>query len=315
MLCSAAGGRFRILGYGRGGELTGGIALYETDTFWGRRCGGRLLLYYNGIVEKPHVSKYPSEQTSRHNELMTGIEAAIAACGFGRVQLRNRHPITDARVFLSRGWRVSPSYSYEVALRDSGAAWERVEQNLRRLIRRAERAGIQVTQDDDFDSFFRLHEQTHVRKKISLYLPRPAFELYFQRLRSQKLCWLFHARLPDGRVISSQLVLGGPHRVSHTVAAAADPDYLQTGATPLLRWKAFDHLSRLGYEANDLTDAELNPVTHFKSQLGGELKTNLVLTRPDSLRFKVHNVFQRTNASARRGIKTFLKPVLDRLGR
>lgn len=314
-LCSAAGGRFRMLACERGGELAGGIALYETETFWGRKCTGRLLLYYNGIIEKPHVSKYPSEQTSRHNDLLSAIEPELAASRFGRIQIRNRHPFTDARVFLSRGWQVIPSYSYEVPIHNLSAAWERMEQNLRRLVRRAETANVTLSEDDDFSSFFRLHEQTHLRKKVSLYLPRAAFEQYFQRLRSQGLCWLFHARLPDGRAVSSQLVLGGPHPVSHTVAAAFDADYMQLGATAFLRWKVFERLCRMGYEANDLTDATLNPVTHFKSQLGGDLKTNLVLVHPDSVRYRTQATLENTNVAARRIVKQMLSPILNRKGR
>lgn len=309
-LCSAAGGNFRILACERGGELAGGIALYETETFWGRKCTGRLLLYYNGIVEKTHGSKYPSEQTSRHNDMMSAVEAELASSGFGRIQIRNRHPFTDARVFQSRGWQVTPTYSYEVRIRDLKTAWDRVEQNLRRLVRRAEAGGVTLTEDEDFDSFYRLHEQTHLRKKVSLYLPRTAFEHYFKKLRAQGLCWLFQARLPDGRVVSSQLVLGGSHSVSHTVAAAIDAEYMQLGATAFLRWRVFERLSQMGYEANDLTDAALNPVTHFKSQLGGDLKTNLVLTHPDSPRYKTEAMLQRANRSARHMIKLVLSPVL-----
>ena len=67
--------------------------------------------------------------------------------------------------------------------------------------------------------------------------------------------------------------------VSHTVSAAADADHLRMGATAFLRWKVLESLSALGYKANDLTDAALNPVTHFKSQLGGNLETCLVFER------------------------------------
>ena len=73
--------------------------------------------------------------------------------------------------------------------------------------------------------------------------------------------------------------------MTHTVCAAADTEYLRFGTTPFLRWSVFEELSRLGYRANDLTDAALNPVTRFKSQLGGQLVCNLVLRRPDRFIF------------------------------
>ena len=40
----------------------------------------------------------------------------------------------------------------------------------------------------------------------------------------------------------------------------------------------------MGYVANDLTDAALNPVAHFKSQLGGDLELCLILEKPGPAR-------------------------------
>jgi hypothetical protein len=74
-------------------------------------------------------------------------------------------------------------------------------------------------------------------------------------------------------------VILGKHEVSHSVSAAADPKYLKTGATAFLRWKVFEALSALGYKANDLTDAALNSVAHFKSQLGGTLEICLIFEK------------------------------------
>jgi hypothetical protein len=185
---------------------------------------------------------------------------------------------------MARGWRVRPGYTYVVRLGDMQQAWDRVEQNLRRLVNRCGRDGIRFTDDDDVDGFLLLHGAMSERKGTSRYLGDAEFRRYFATLREQNLCRLFQARLPDGRAISSQLVLLGNHPVSHSVAAAADPAFLNTGATAFLRWKVFETLSSLGYAANDLTDAALNPVTHFKSQLGGDLELCLVLENPEAPR-------------------------------
>jgi hypothetical protein len=148
--------------------------------------------------------------------------------------------------------------------------WERVDQNLKRLIRRCERDGVTYREDTDFDALFRLHWQTHQRKGAPLYLPEAAFRRFFERVHACGLARLGHAVFDD-KVVASQLMLVGPHPVSHTVCAGADEDYLRLGASAFLRWHAFLALHRDGYAANDLTDAALNPVTRFKSQLGVDL--------------------------------------------
>jgi hypothetical protein len=61
-----------------------------------------------------------------------------------------------------------------------------------------------------------------------------------------------------------------------------DPEHSRLGASAFLRWRGFETLAGLGCQANDLTDAVLNSVTHFKSQFGGNLETAFVLKAPPS---------------------------------
>ncbi len=285
-LCRSAGGRFRVMAVFRGGELAGGVALYERQSRFGPYVSPRLLLYYNGLVVRRYETKYPSERTARHLKVLAALEEALSAAGYGRVTLKSRGPVADVRPFLARGWSARPSYSYVVPLGDLEAQWTRVEQNLRRLVDRCQGQGLTVAADDDFDAFYRLHVSTMDRHDTAAYLPRPAFAAYFDALRRQELCRLYLARLADGRVVASQLVLLGPHPVCHTVSAAGDPEFNKMGATAFLRWKVFQALAALGYAGNDLTDAALNPVTHFKSQLGGDLELSLVLESPGTRRYR-----------------------------
>ena len=89
-LCTATGGRFRVLGVRQGDQLLGGVGLYEEDTRFGVRVSPRLLLYYNGPVVRQHESKYPSEQTSRALKTLTALETEIRGAGYGSVKLKPR---------------------------------------------------------------------------------------------------------------------------------------------------------------------------------------------------------------------------------
>ncbi len=286
-LCEAAGGTFRILAARGGDELLGGVGLYERADSSGTYVSPRLLLYYNGIVLRAYDTRYPSQRTARQNETLDALCTGLAGLGHSRVALRCRSPLTDVRVLLAKGWTARPQYSYVVPLSDLDQLWARTEQNLRRLVDRCGAQGLTITEDDDFDAFFRLHAQVHERKGARLYLPEAAFRRFFERLRSQSLARLFHARLPGGESISTQLVLLGPHPVTHTASAAADAEHRKLGATAFLRWNVFRRLAELGFAANDLTDAELGPVTHFKAQLGGDLHMGLLLEGPESARVRL----------------------------
>jgi Acetyltransferase (GNAT) domain len=302
-LCEATGAGFRILAAHRGGELLGGVALYEERTRLGLAVSPRLLLYYNGFVLRHYETKYPSVRSARQLETMAALREALSRSGYSMLKLQCRSPLVDARVFLEAGWTARPSYTYVVPIDDLERLRDRVEQNLRRLIERCTRQGIVAAEDDDFASFFRMHVETHERKGSPVYLPQAAFERYFRRLRAAGLARLYHARLPDGRAICTQLVLAGRHRVGHTMSAAAEAQHLGLGATAFLRYKVFEDLSKRGYLALDLTDAALNPVSHFKSQLGGDLELGLTLEAPPSPRVRLW----RLGRTAYRGVRQALR--------
>lgn len=286
-LADATGGRYRILVAERDERIVGGLGLYEESNALGTRVSPRLLLYYNGLVLVPHDSGYPSHRTAWELHTISALEQALSALPAARLRLKSRSPLKDMRVFRAQGWSVQPTYTYVVDLSDMTRAWERVDKNQRRLISHCQDRGLRLTQDTDFDAFHALHLQTHERKGAPLYLPYEAFRRFVQRLHDAGLCRLYHARLPDGRAIASQLVLANGHPVTHTVCAGADAAFLNWGASAFLRWKVFEALAADGYRANDLTDAALNPVTRFKSQLGGELTVSLEAWRRDRLALRL----------------------------
>ncbi len=285
-LSEATSATFRVIGASRAGQLEAGLALYERRVPAGRYVAPRLLLYYGGPVLARYDTKYPSEQTARHVDALGCLAQHIGGMGYGSIVLKGLPSLTDVRPFISAGWKAWPAYSYTVPLNDLPRQWERVEQNLRRLVKRcAERDELVFAADDDFEAFYRLHEATLTRKCAALYLPKAEFATFFKRIQAQGLARIFHARLPDGRAIATQLVLLGPYASSHSVCAGGDPEFAKLGAQAFLRWRVFEHLAGLGYASNDLTDAALNSITHFKSQFGGDLVSSYVLESPLSTRF------------------------------
>ncbi len=285
-LCEATSATFRIIGLARAGRLEAGIALYERGAVGGRYVAPRLLLYYCGPVLLPHASKYPSEQTAREVEALGLLARRIGTLGYGSVVLKGLPAVAEVRAFVSAGWRVSPAYTYVVPLDDLAGQWTRVEQNLRRLIKRCtERDGITFDADNDFEAFWRLHEATLSRKGAALYLPKDRFARFFATLRAADMATIYHARLPDGRPIATQLVLHGAYQGTHSVCAGGDPEHARLGAQAFLRWRVFEDLAAKGYTSNDLTDAALGPVTHFKAQFGGRLALSHVLEARMSSRY------------------------------
>jgi len=280
-LCEATGATYRIVGVFLNDQLVGGVPLYQRRQRAGTVVTNRTLLYYNGVALDLPPKKFHSDQTAQMQSVLAALEHSVTQRGYAHVTLHNHGSLTDMRPFLAKGWQASLSYTYVVSLTDLAQQWERVDQNLRRLIRRCEREGVTYREDADFDALFRLHWQTHRRKRAPLYLPEAAFRRFFERVHGCGFARLGHAVYQD-KVVASQLMLAGPHPVSHTICAGADEEHLRLGASAFLRWHAFLSLQRDGFVSNDLTDAALNPVTRFKSQLGGDLTPTLSVSRTDS---------------------------------
>jgi hypothetical protein len=302
-LCAATGAYYRIIGVFLNDQLVGGVPLYERRQQAGTVVSNRTLLYYNGIVLDLPSRKFHSDETAQLQSVLAALERGVADLGHAHVTLHNHGSLTDLRPFLATGWQASLSYTYVVSLTDMAQQWERVDQNLKRLIRRCEREGVSYREDADFDALFRLHWQTHRRKGAPLYLPEAAFRRFFERVQGCGLARLGHAVFQD-KVVASQLMLTGPHPVSHTICAGADEDHLRLGASAFLRWHAFLALHRDGFVANDLTDASLNPVTRFKSQLGGDLTPTVSVSRTGSWLYRM--------MGSAREIRTGLKQRLRR---
>jgi hypothetical protein len=281
-------------------HIVGGLALFETSTRWGPTLGPRLLLQYNGFVLADNESRYPSHRTAADIHSTDRIAEFVEEQGYASTVVKCRWPFADTRAFLKRGWRAVPTYTYIMPLSDLEQQWDFVDRNLRRLIRRCEREGLSVSVDDDFDSFYRLHQQTHERKGSPIYLPENKFRAYFEQLHEAGIARLYQARLPNGTPIAAQLVLAGQQPTCETVSACADGQYLDTGANAFLRWKVFEKLAEDGYAYNDLTDAGLNSVTRFKSRFGGDLRVCFALIYPSTRRYRFGTRLERVARSVLR---------------
>jgi len=299
VLCRAAGGNFEILAVLDNDQILGGIAVYH-EHGWGLQwISPRLLLYYNGLVIN-ECNGIRQSACSRSLAIVQALAAHLTQLRSARIVLNNRYDIIDVRPFISLNWTATASYTYTVPLTDLEPTWRRIDKNQRRLIRRASEAAVTFSDDDDFESFYALHEETSRRKGAALYLAKDKFNNFIKDLLKQGLAKIFNARMPDGNVVATQLVLLGAHPVSHTACAGARHSTLHIGVTPFLRWNAFKKLHELGYKENDLTDAGLNSVTQFKSHLGGELKLNLTLRRTDRLSFKALQCIRYCYSQAKR---------------
>lgn len=286
-LCEAAGTQFRILTIWKGEEILGGIGLHFAKSQYGDLVHSRGLLYYNGLVLRNFDTKYPSSLTYRQIEIVQPLLQELDDKKYASIELTNRHTLTDARPFIWDGWHVGLRYTYEVPIHDLNKLWDGAEQNIRRLIKRCDQAGMQLVTNDDFKTFYGFHLATCQRKRLSPYLPFERFKTLYTALKMRGCAQIFFAVLPDGKPIAAQIVLSTSHPVTHTWAAGSDAEHLDTGAAAFLRWKVFEDLNKRGFQSNDLTDAMEPHVAKFKSQFGGNLVPCFMVSKINSRALRI----------------------------
>ncbi len=303
-LSRAFGTDFRILAAFKGTELVGGIALHFQPGKYGDMVQIRPLLYYNGLVISDFESKYPSITSSRQTEVVQAILNELEAGRYAAAEISSLYPFEDYRPFLARGWRLWPRYTYVVPIADLKKQWESAEQNIRRLISRCERDGMQLELSDDPELFYTMNKNTYLRKGVNPYISQDKFIQLYKSLKECNACQIYFALTPDGQRAAAHVVLSTKHPLTHTWMAGSDPQFLQSGASAFLRWKVFEHLNQRGYQYNDLTDAMIEKVARFKSQFGGRLEPSFVIYKEISPKLRREN-----------RIKNIIQPRLETIKR
>lgn len=289
-LSAMIGTRFRILSIFKNNELVGGTGFLYSPGKYGDMISPPPLQYYNGLVIKDFEAKYPSITTSRQSGVIHSIVDELESGKYASAELSNRYTFDDPRILLWRGWQIWPRYTYVVPIGNLEEQWQRVEQNTRRLISRCERDGMTLELSDDTDAFYTMHEATYHRKGVEPYTSREKFITLYQKLKQRDACQIYFALTNDGKRVAGQIILMSKHPVTHTWMAGSDKEFLRSGASAFLRWKAFEDLNRRGYAYNDLTDAMNERVAKFKSQFGGQLVPSFVIYREISSKLHIRKL-------------------------
>ena len=268
------------LGAWRDGRLVGGISVVvdEHGDVWPRS-----LAPYNGPLVAPTPTSHAATR-HRHESAVAGALLDELAARHRSVTLRLRPRSIDVRRIVQSGWTLTSTFTYEIPVVDLDRAWHGIDDNRRRLIRRAERLGCTVREIGEFsqsavDEVNRLHLMMRDGYRSSTDLDVDGWREALHPLFDAGLARLFTVSDSDGSVVAFVLSTG-TRPVSTLLATGADPTRLESGAGALLRWRMLQELSADGVETVDMNGARTGPEGRFKASFGGELVDRWELTSP-----------------------------------
>jgi hypothetical protein len=124
------------------GELVGGIFVLHSPS---ARLTPVSAGAYNGPLLRDFPTKFRSSNDRYSSEVVTALCEAIRS-EHSPIELRMVPGTADVRALVAAGWQLRPSFTYLVDIADLGQAWEAIDTNRKRLIRRAQRLGYGISE-------------------------------------------------------------------------------------------------------------------------------------------------------------------------
>ena len=209
------------------------------------------------------------EGVHRRSREIEQVELLVERLGrFAHVEARC-NPAFDYWTPLHwHGFSQTTRYTWRLALADTEAVFAGARENVRREIRKARKAGLQVA-EGSLDDYLRLHEQSAGRqgRVEEARANRPLIERIEAAAAERGARTILVARDEAGRVHSGAYFVHD-HRWTYYLLGASDTELRTSGAASLVMWEAIERTAVRG-AAFDFEGSMLRPVERFMRAWGG----------------------------------------------
>lgn len=273
-------GGVTVLGLERAGQLIGGVAGLVEQSPEGRRLRTIYLTAYHGLwVADSGLRLHARESLVR--EVAEALVPHLNA-HWDRWAFSSAPELTDGRPFLDLGCHVAVQYTYRLDLLDDEAMLARMENNVRRHIRRAEEAGVIVEvcapTAENFQIFEQLQRLVGERQGWDgERFPTGLFAELAAEIQAAGCGQLFLARTRDGRPAAALLCTWDRHR-AYALFGSSDPEVAKGGCERYLSWRAYQWLRERGHREVDQLGANYQNLRAHKRDWNGRLVSYLTVS-------------------------------------
>lgn len=264
----ASGQKFRIYGCFKNENLVGGLPIICKSKFGIKQAIHPPLTPYLGIVFKKNETKYVNK-ISEEKKISECIAKKVKK-DFYFIRFNFSPFFTDLQPFIWQGFSINIRYTYLLNLKDLEEIWRNIEDSRRNDIRRAEKDGLTVKYNNDFQKTFALVEKTFYRQNLKPKFKPVAFE--YNRILSEKnQCKSFLTRNREGKTIAAVYIVWDKKR-SYYLLGGYDPGKKHHGASAIAMWEAIKFTKeKLGLNEFDFEGSMIRPVEQFFRKFGGKI--------------------------------------------
>lgn len=256
----------------KGEQLLALLPLYERTKLSMKALVCPVGAYYQGLHTFFEEAASPNRMLLDNCSI--AFEAAVfLASRYNRINFKLHPQNMDVRGFTWNGFRAAPLYTF----RHSTTQALHILPDEKKKLRKAEAAGLQLSQAFDPESFIRLQKNLDKRKKHSLGIDYERLARFFTNLHEQGLLNQFNI-VQEGRIVSSNILFYDGKEIAYTVFMASEPEAMNLGAATL---HSVELLSALPQQCRllDYCGANVPEVARFKAAIGLELQVFYSLSK------------------------------------
>lgn len=281
-LDAVAPGRNDLLLIRRGGSLAAGMPIVWSDSGRFKCISMPPLTQVLGILFPPSSAK-PAKRLANEHELAVELMEQIPPCD--RFSLRFHYQFSNWSPFFWGGYSQTTKYTYVIdEIGGEAEVWSGVRDNIRREIRKAQRADISIRDDCGLEAMYETISQTFARQGM-----KTPYSLEFVK-RLDTACTSVAARRmlfavdPQNRIHAAGYYVWDA-RTTYFLMGGGNPALRNSGANSLMHWQAIQEARERGTKY-DFEGSMIRGVQRFFQSFGALPKAYSQISRTNSLRLE-----------------------------
>lgn len=289
-LDTVAPGQWDVALIEKGGELFAALP-YVCYSRWGFRVIDMpALTPYLGVWMRYPEGQKEGTRLSFEKEIMFALIEQLPDYSYFRQNLLPG--ISNGLPFHWKGFRQTSRYTYvlEHPIHPE-TAYEALQQNIRRQIRKAEDSmTVTPAEEEEIDMLYELKKQAYATKEQHLPVSRVYLKNIFEYCRQNECGTLLKAA--SGTTVHAMILLVWDHKTCYYLFGAANPDHKNSGAMSLLMWKGIQIAADKNLEFN-FEGSMVESVERFFRSFGAKQQHYLQVDKYNSFVYKVLSFFRK----------------------
>ncbi len=225
-----------------------------------------------------------SSQLSLQKELMTELIDRLPQHDF--FYQRFHYSILNWLPFYWKGFNQTTRYTYILDdLSNTDNLWTGMKPNIRNKIRKAERAGIEVTDTDDIETFLDLCELTFKRQGMLMPFTRDFVRRLDNACASRGARKIYITRDKTGRPQTGLFCVFDANSM-YNLMQGGDPELRGSGANALAMWESIKFASTVT-RVYDFEGSMIEPIEEFFRSFGCIQKPYFEISKTNSRRMQI----------------------------